>query len=80
MQLKEFEKEFPNVKILRLAPYTYLMNPIELMCSAFKSHVNRMLHAPMTQIMEVPRQGMAIAVNSRMQELEIIAAEAIDKG
>ena len=41
--LEEIGEEFPNVKIIRLTPYLYLMNPIELMWSAFKSHVERML-------------------------------------
>ena len=34
-RLEEIEKECPNVNILRLAPYSYLMNnPIELVLSA----------------------------------------------
>ena len=49
--LEEIEEEFPNVKILRLAPSLYLMNPIELVWSAFKTHVNIILKARMTQIM-----------------------------
>ena len=54
-RLEEIEEEFPNVKILKLAPYLYLMNPIELMCRAFKSHVKRMLQEHiMTQIMKPP--------------------------
>ena len=33
-------EEFPNVKLLRLAPYSYLLNPIELLWSCLLLHCN----------------------------------------
>ena len=47
-RLEEIEEELLNVKILKLAPYCCLMNPIEHMWSAFISHVKKMLQARMT--------------------------------
>lgn len=69
--------EFPQVKVLRLAPYSYLLNPIELMWSVFKSHLKRMLQEEMPRILNMT-QAVGIPVcEQRMQQMEHIAGEAI---
>ena len=42
-RLELLEEEFEDVQVLRLAPYSYLLNPIELVWSSFKSNVKREL-------------------------------------
>ena len=77
--LEEIEEEYNDVQILRLAPYSYLLNPIELLWSEFKSHVKRMLRDQMFALNRIESvQGGTIA-DQRMQALEEVAENAIQQ-
>uniref|UniRef100_A0A6A7FWY1 Tc1-like transposase DDE domain-containing protein n=1 Tax=Hirondellea gigas TaxID=1518452 RepID=A0A6A7FWY1_9CRUS len=76
-RLENIIQEFPHVKLLRLAPYSYLLNPIELMWNIFKSHLKRMLQERMPRILNITHvPGLSMA-EQRMRELEQIANESI---
>ena len=61
--------DHPNVKILRLAHNSFLLNPIELVWSVFKGHVKRMLREEMRELIAVvPSNGMSMT-EQRMQRL-----------
>ena len=66
-----------GVLILRLAPYSYLLNPIELMWSAFKADVERQLRQRMVNLAAPgdSAAGMTLA-EYRMAALEDIASRA----
>ena len=76
-RLESIAEEFPHVKLLRLAPYSNLLNPIELMWSAFKSHLKRMLHERMQGLLDNIQNDGLSERERRMQEMEQIAQEAI---
>ena len=40
-RMEEIFAEHENVQMIFLAPYSYLLNPIELVWSSFKSHVKK---------------------------------------
>ena len=66
-----------DVEILRLAPYSYLLNPIELVWSSFKASVKRQLQDAMPEILAyAPIQGLTIS-EQRMRKLEAISDNAI---
>ena len=66
-----------DVLILRLAPYSYLLNPIELMWSAFKADVKRQLRQRIVNLAAPgdSAAGMTLA-EYRMVALEDIASRA----
>ena len=66
-----------NVEVLRLAPYSYLLNPIELLWSSFKSNVKREMRQEMPGLLTVQRTANASMSEQRMQTLEAIAARCI---
>ena len=66
-----------NVEILRLAPYSYLLNPIELLWSSFKSNVKREMRQEMPGLLTVQRTANASLSEQRIQALEAIAARCI---
>lgn len=77
-RLEDLLDENPHVQILRLAPYSYLLNPIELLWSSFKSHVKRQLRHRMLALMNVERHPIhGSMTEQRMQALEEIANSAI---
>ena len=76
-RLENIPDEFPHVKLLRLAPYSYLLNPIELMWSVFKSHLKRKLAERMPFIMDMERNAELSIAERRMREMESIAGEVI---
>lgn len=68
-----------NVEIVILGPYSYLINPIELVWSAFKSLVKLQLREKMPKIFRYVRlnnQSLTIA-DFRMRILEEISDSAI---
>ena len=75
--LEELETEYPTIQILRLAPYSYLLNPIELLWSLVKSHVKRHLRERMHAILEIAPGGALPVTEQRMREMENIAVEAL---
>ena len=64
-------------EITRLAPYSYLLNPIELMWSTFKSNVKRMLQEMMPDILSMNQAAVLPVYEQRMRELEAVACNAI---
>ena len=76
-RFEQLLKEHSYVRILRLAPYSYLLNPIELVWSTFKSQVKQQLRERMTYLMGITSvNGLSIA-EQRIQELEVMANRAI---
>ena len=70
-------EEGDDVKILRLAPYSFLLNPIELYWSSFKAEVKRKLQEIMSELMSYQRQGQGPSIAEyRMQKMECIALDA----
>ena len=69
-----------DVKITRLAPFSYLINPIELLWSSFKASVKMILRDQMPSIIQFNRSNgnMTIGEN-RMQKLEAAAKQAIQQ-
>ena len=66
-----------DVQILRLAPYSYLLSPIEFAWSAFKAAVKRKLQEAMPEIVNFIRQSNSPTIAEfRMHILERIATEA----
>ncbi|OAF63600.1 hypothetical protein A3Q56_08692, partial [Intoshia linei] len=54
------EQEFLEHYILRLAPYSPMLNPIEKVWSVIKSEVKRHLSIRMPQILVADRKNMSI--------------------
>jgi len=66
-----------DVKILRLAPYSYLLNPIEKVWSIFKAEVKKLLIIEKQEILQYVRNGGNLTIlEFRLQKLEQIAARA----
>ena len=78
-RVEELLEEYPDIRILRLAPYSYLLNPIELVWSVFKSNVKRMLRDKMPHLLTIAQANGLSMTEQRMQELENIARGAISK-
>ena len=76
-RMEEIVAEHENVQMIRLAPYSYLLNPIELVWSSFKSHVKRDLRERMTGLAEMQGAGGFAINEQRMRHLERLAGEAI---
>lgn len=68
-----------DIEIVRLAPYSYLLNPIELLWSSFKSKVKRQLQDRMQDILNYVRlNNQALTISEhRMRILEEIADVSI---
>ncbi|OAF66178.1 hypothetical protein A3Q56_06079 [Intoshia linei] len=62
---------------IRLAPYSHLLNPIELAWSCFKNEVNIKLRDEMSQMIAYRRINGVSICEFRMRILEIISNEAI---
>ena len=70
-----------DVELIRLAPYSYLLNPIELLWSSFKTTVKRKLQDRMAEILNytrVNRESLTIS-DFRMTILEDIASSSIQE-
>ena len=67
----------PHVHFLFLAPYSFLLNPIELLWSAFKSHIKRKMQENMNNILNVVAENGLFMTEQRMRMLEEFACEAI---
>lgn len=77
-RLEEVIAEYEDTQLLRLAPYSYLLNPIELVWSSFKSHVKRELRERMREILQMQRNRQQQSMQEqRMLALEEIARVAI---
>lgn len=70
-------ENYENVNLLRLAPYSYLLNPIELVWSAFKSNIKQKMRQRMEEILNTQRLGGIGIAEQRMRILEEIAVESI---
>ena len=69
-----------DVKITRLAPYSYLINPIDLLWSSFKASVKMILRDQMPSIIQFNRTNANMTIGEyRMQKLEAAAKEAIQQ-
>ena len=77
-RLESLLEEFPHVEILRLAPYSYLLNPIELVWSAFKSSIKRGLRDQMQLILSFQRSATETIADRRMQVMENLVQPAMD--
>lgn len=76
-QLETVIQAGEDVELLRLAPYSYLINPIELAWSSFKSAVKDGLKREMPRILNYTRRdGGPTICEHRMQILEAIALVA----
>lgn len=70
-----------DIEIIRLAPYSYLLNPIELLWSSFKQSVKRQLQNRMNEILNYVRNNDQEPTISefRMRILEDIADNSIQE-
>ena len=79
LELVSLEEEFEGVTVLRLAPYSAPLNPIEECWSVLKSHAKQRLSATMTEMLNAtPPVGMT-QVEYRLQFLENIIDSQIGK-
>ena len=76
-RLERVLEHHENVQILRLAPYSYLLNPIELLWSVFKSHIKQGLRQNMEELAQMQRHGNVGIAEQRMMFLENLAMESI---
>lgn len=67
------EEEFQEVQICRLAPYSFMLNPIEHIWSAFKANVKRCLSAQHGEMMRGDPDGVLNQTEYRMRFIENIA-------
>lgn len=73
-KLETILEDMEDVQIIRLAPYSYLLNPIELAWSSFKSVVKQILREETPDLMAYTKtSGMISATEYRMRSLEKIA-------
>ncbi|KAF0714003.1 hypothetical protein AaE_011662 [Aphanomyces astaci] len=72
------EDEFRPATLLRLAPYSPMMNPIENLWSQFKAHVKTLLRERLAAFMGPPPDG-STREEFRMQYLEHTADEAMNQ-
>ena len=71
------EEEFREHKILRLAPYSPILNPIENVWSVIKAFVKRNLAIRMPQILQNEAQSGLSKSEFRLRELERKIRESI---
>ena len=72
LELVAEEEEFEGVEILRLAPYSAPLNPIEECWSVLKSHVKQEMAATMPQMLNATLPAGMTQVEFRLQFLEDI--------
>ena len=68
-----------DVQLLRLAPYSYLLNPIELVWSVLKSHIKQSMRQRMHEILQIQRARALGIAEQRMRILEELAVESIGR-
>ena len=68
---------YENVELLRLAPYSCLLNPIKLVWSFIKNHIKRGLRQKIGELSMTQRTGSIGISEQRMRCLERLAVEAI---
>lgn len=71
------DEEFRNHSLLRLSPYSAMLNPIELAWSSFKAAVKRSLSVQLPQILVDEDRGNLSQTEYRLRQLENIMAEAL---
>ena len=76
-RLERVLEQSENVQILRLAPHSYLLNPIELFWSAIKYHIKRGLRQNMEELSQIQRNGNVGIAEQRMRFLENLAVDSI---
>ena len=59
--------------VFRLAPYSYLLNTIELLWSVLKSNVQRLLRERMPEVLTIQPGGSTSIADRRMNVLEDVA-------
>ena len=70
--------QYPHVQFLRLASYSYLLNPIELVWSILKTEIKSKLRERMPHLLNVvPNNGISMA-GQRMAKIEGIANESVN--
>jgi transposase len=66
-RLEDLLNENQHIQIIRLAPYSYLLNPIELLWSVFKSHIKRSLREQMPDILNMTAANGLSMTERRMR-------------
>ena len=78
LRVETLSVQYPHVHFLRLAPYSYLLNPIELVWSILKTEIKSKLRERMPHLLNVvPNNGISMA-GQRMAEIERIANESVN--
>ena len=77
--VEEITNEYDDIQLLRLAPYSYLLNPIELLWSSFKSYVKQSLRDSIRDLSNVQAANGVSAAEQKMQALEEMARINIQK-
>ena len=72
LELVAAEEEFEGVEVLRLAPYSAPLNPIEECWSVLKSHVKQEMADTMSQMLNATLPAGVTQVEFRLQFLESI--------
>ncbi|XP_029654645.1 uncharacterized protein LOC115228125 [Octopus sinensis] len=76
-QLESVVEQEENIELLRLPPYSYLLNPIELAWSIFKAEVKKMLREKMPIILKYNKTSDGPSISEyRLKILEEIVGEA----
>ena len=76
-RLDQLEEKYSHVEILRPAPYSYLLNPIELLWNVFKSFVKRILREIMPEVLAIQPVGPTFIADQSMNVLEDVARMSI---
>ena len=63
--------------VFRLAPYSYLLNTIELLWSVLKSNVQRLLRERMPEVLAIQPVGPTFIADQSMNVLEDVARMSI---
>ena len=71
------ESEFSGATLLRLGPYSPMLNPIENVWSATKAHVRRLLHSRSNELYSTSEEAGVTLAEHRTRYLESIAEEAM---
>ena len=70
--------QYPHVQFLGLAPYSYLLNPIELVWSILKTEIKAKLREKSSHLLNVvPNNGIPMACQ-RLAEIERIVNESVN--
>ena len=71
------EEEFSEACLLKLSPYSHMMNPIENLWSSLKAKVKSLLRERLAAFMGVPPEG-STREEFRMSYLEHVASQSMD--